>query len=89
MDAPEVIFKPGLTLNVTGCADGQVYCLNSSYIGSFINSLKSFKSLVLPPGYYKSGAVLEIYNGDEISRVRMLHMLHRGQDFDRVSYERP
>lgn len=66
---------------------------NDDFVRAFmlppLPAISEQASLVLPPGYYKGGGLLDLYHGEETYRVRMLHILHRGQDFDRISYERP
>lgn len=44
-------------------------------------------SLVIPTGIYQASRVLEASLPEGIVRIRMNHMLQRGVDFDRVSYE--
>ena len=44
-------------------------------------------SLVLPSGTYRASAVLMIHEEDKSWQVRMKHVIQRGIDFDRVSYE--
>lgn len=43
-------------------------------------------SLVLPLGLYQASRILEVRLGDHSERLRMLNVLQRGGDFDRVSY---
>lgn len=43
-------------------------------------------SLVLPAGSYQASRTLEIICGDESWQARMLHVLQRGTDFERISY---
>lgn len=45
-------------------------------------------SIVLPPGMYQASRVLEVDTGQETTgRLRMNHILQRGTDFDRISYQ--
>lgn len=44
-------------------------------------------SLVLPVGMYQASRHLDVSDGDSIWRVRLRHILQRGSDFDRISYE--
>lgn len=44
-------------------------------------------SLVVPSGLYQASAPFEICGGDGPDKVRLKHILQRGVDFDRVSYE--
>lgn len=43
-------------------------------------------SLVLPPGMYQASRTLQVICGDESWQARMMHVLQRGTDFERVSY---
>lgn len=43
-------------------------------------------SLVLPAGMYQASRTLEIVCGEECWQARMMHVLQRGTDFERVSY---
>lgn len=43
-------------------------------------------SLVLPAGMYQASRTLEIICGEECWQARMIHVLQRGTDFERVSY---
>ncbi len=45
-------------------------------------------SIVLPAGMYQASRVLEVDSGQETTwRLRMNHVLQRGTDFDRISYQ--
>ncbi len=45
-------------------------------------------SVVLPSGMYQASRVLEVCSGNEaVWQLRMLHILQRGADFDRISYQ--
>ena len=50
-------------------------------------AVKEPGSLVLPSGMYQAGRTIELFSGDETWQVRMHHILLRGTDFDRVSYQ--
>jgi cyclic-di-GMP-binding protein len=41
---------------------------------------------VLPAGMYQASRTLEIICGEECWQARMMHVLQRGTDFERVSY---
>lgn len=45
-------------------------------------------SLVIPAGLYKASCLLDVITGNEHWQVRMNHVLQRGSDFDRVSYQK-
>lgn len=44
-------------------------------------------SLVLPAGMYQASRTLELCHGEECWKVRMMHVLQRGTDFERLSYQ--
>ncbi|MFZ2268160.1 MAG: hypothetical protein WAV95_11350 [Azonexus sp.] len=44
-------------------------------------------SIVLPSGIYQASRLLDVSDGDNIWRLRLRHILQRGIDFDRISYE--
>lgn len=50
-------------------------------------AIKEEASLVLPAGMYQASRVLEVFSGKDSSLLRMLHVLQRGTDFDRISFQ--
>ncbi len=44
-------------------------------------------SLVLPAGMYQASRTLEVFNREQSWQVRMMHVVQRGTDFDRVTYQ--
>ncbi len=46
-------------------------------------------SIVLAPGMYQASRVLDVYSPEEDRhwQLRLLHILQRGSDFERVSYQ--
>ncbi|MBS1160920.1 MAG: hypothetical protein H6R15_3339 [Proteobacteria bacterium] len=44
-------------------------------------------SIVLPSGLYQASRVLEVAAGEEVWQLRLKHILQRGVDFDRISYD--
>ncbi|MDR1995486.1 hypothetical protein [Azonexus sp.] len=44
-------------------------------------------SLVAPAGTYRAGRALEVCQGDKTWQLRMLHVVQRGSDFERISYQ--
>jgi len=67
-------------INVTGEKWAQALTLTA------VAALESPPSLVLPSGWYKPKRVVEVFVQAPI-RVRLLDMLDRGIDFERVAYE--
>jgi hypothetical protein len=51
-----------------------------------VPALKSPPSLVLPSGWFKPKRVIEVFTATA-SRVRLVEVLERGTDFERVAYE--
>lgn len=79
--------KPGGVL-VRVAAEGS----DERYIPAFLlpdlPAIGEVASIVLPAGMYRASGDLELYlpADDSHRTLRMLHMLQRGADFDRVSY---
>jgi len=44
-------------------------------------------SLVVPPGWFKPKRVIEVHNGGTTARVRLVEVLERGLDYERVTFE--
>jgi hypothetical protein len=44
-------------------------------------------SIVLPAGMYQASRILEVSSGAETLQLRMKHVVQRGLDFDRISYD--
>jgi hypothetical protein len=46
-------------------------------------------SIVIPVGLYQASRILDFFVADEEpGQLRMNHILQRGTDFDRISYQR-
>lgn len=64
---------------------------NDRFVRAFmlppVPAIKEEGSLVLPSGMYQASRLLEVYVGSTTSQIRILHILHRGADFDRISYQ--
>jgi hypothetical protein len=52
-----------------------------------VPAIKEDGSLVLPSGMYLSRGVLDIFVGGESLQLRMLNVIERGMDYERISYE--
>ncbi|WP_265945268.1 hypothetical protein [Dechloromonas sp. A34] len=52
-----------------------------------VPAIKEEGSLVLPSGLYQASRVLEVFSNDETWQLRMAHVVQRGTDFDRISYQ--
>jgi len=44
-------------------------------------------SIVLPAGMYQASRIMEVFVGEEVWQLRLRHILQRGLDFDRISYD--
>lgn len=44
-------------------------------------------SIVLPSGMYHATRLVEVFSGQDTWQLRMNHVLQRGPDFDRISYQ--
>ncbi len=51
-----------------------------------VAAIGSVATIITPPGYFRAGRILESV-GSQMPRIRLLHLLDRGIDFDRVSFE--
>lgn len=52
-----------------------------------VSAIDEDSSLVLLKGLYQASGILEIQRDGKVSQVRLKHLLQRGMDFDRVSYD--
>lgn len=65
---------------------------NERFVRAFllpaVPAIKEEGSIVLPPGMYQASRILDIFAGDDTPwQLRMNHILQRGGDYDRVSYQ--
>jgi hypothetical protein len=65
---------------------------NERFVRAFllppVPAIKEEGSIVLPPGMYQASRILDVCSGEETPwQVRMNHILQRGTDYDRVSYQ--
>ena len=65
---------------------------NERFVRAFllppVPAIKEEGSIVLLPGIYQASRMLEVSSGEEASwQLRMNHILERGTDYDRVSYQ--
>jgi hypothetical protein len=80
---------PGMPLAV-GVRHLSVNGVHERYVRAFmlpaVPAIGEDASLVLPAGMYQASRTLEIICGEECWQARMMHVLQRGTDFERVSY---
>ena len=64
----------------------------SKYVQSFLlpdmPMLKETTSLVLPPGWFAPGRLVEIHTGEEPMTVRLNSLIEKGSDYERVGFVR-
>ena len=64
----------------------------SKYVQSFLLPdlpvLKETASLVLPPGWFAPGRLVEIHTGEEPITVRLNNLIEKGSDYERVGFVR-
>lgn len=75
----------GIAARPTGLNAHNVKFVPALSLGA-VPALDSPPSLVLPSGWFKPKRVIEVFTGTA-SRVRLLEVLERGNDFERVAYE--
>lgn len=83
---------PGMPVGIGVRMATQTSGNNERYVRAFmlppVPAIKEEGSIVLPPGMYQASRILDVYSDDNKSfQVRMNHMLQRGTDFDRISYQ--
>lgn len=75
----------GARYAVAGGANGDRYI--RAFMLPAVSAIREEASLVLPVGMYQASRTLDIYSEGAARQLRMLHILQRGVDFDRVSYQ--
>ncbi|WP_341676952.1 hypothetical protein [Niveibacterium sp. SC-1] len=82
---------PGRPQVVGARAMTHTKALRENYVPAFmlppVPSLKAEPSLVLPANWYQTDRLLEIH-AEQPFQIRLLRLLSRGTNFDRVSFER-
>jgi hypothetical protein len=78
----------GIGVRIAAPASGN----NERFVRAFllppVPAIHEEGSIVLPPGMYQASRILEVFSGDDTPwQLRMNHMLQRGTDFDRISYQ--
>lgn len=83
---------PGIPQAVAARPLGQDAAHNELYCRAFllpaVPTIGAEQSLVIPQGWYRSGRIVEICT-DAARRVKLLHVLEDGPDFERVSFTTP
>jgi len=80
---------PGMPLAVAARPLGQAGVSSEMYSRAFllpaVPAVGAEQSLVIPQGWYHAGRIVEIYT-DAPRRIKLLHVLSDGPDFERVSF---
>ncbi len=86
-----VAILPGMPSGVAVRYAGESNSANNRFVRAFllpaVPVVQEEASIVLPAGMYQASRVLEVFSGDEIWQLRLKHVLQRGVDFDRISYD--
>ena len=69
--------------NVGGGAHGELY--SRAFLLPAVPLIGCEQSLVLPPGWYRQGKIIEIFS-NSVWCAKLSHVLDDGPDFERVSY---
>jgi hypothetical protein len=48
--------------------------------------LRETTSLVLPPGWFSPGRLVEIHSGEELFTVKLNRLIEKGYDFERAGF---
>lgn len=83
---------PGIPQAVAARPQGQDVAHSELYCRAFllpaVPTVGAAQSLVVPQGWYRSGRTVEIF-ADSARRVKLLHVLEDGADYERVSFTPP
>ncbi|PKO87809.1 MAG: hypothetical protein CVU18_09490 [Betaproteobacteria bacterium HGW-Betaproteobacteria-12] len=81
---------PGIPLAI-GVRHVAASGMHERYVRGFmlpaVAAIDEAASLVLPVGMYQASRTLEVFCGEKCWQVRMMHVVQRGSDFDRVTYQ--
>jgi hypothetical protein len=82
---------PGLPIGIAVRRAASGGALNERYVRAFqlpaLPAIKVEGSIVLPSGMYQASRILEVYSDGDTWQLQMMHILQRGTDFDRISYQ--
>ena len=77
----------GIAVRVAQASAGVSNRYEPAFLLPAVPAVKEEGSLVLPAGMYLASRTLEVFADGRTSMLRMNHVLQRGTDFDRVSYQ--
>lgn len=82
---------PGLpeavALRPTVASDGTRERFSRAFFLPAVPAINEEASLVLPKNFYQASRIMELQSAGKISQVRLKHILQRGMDFDRCSFD--
>lgn len=78
----------GIGVRIAGSGAASVERYGSGFMLPAVPSIGEEASIVLPSGMYQASRILDFYiDGESPGQLRMNHVLQRGADFDRISYQ--
>lgn len=78
----------GIAVRVAGAKEGNHERFVRAFLLPALPAIREEGSIVLPPGMYQASRILDVFSGDEAPwQLRMNHILQRGGDYDRISYQ--
>ena len=75
----------GVRQHVQGAASGERYV--RAFMLPAMPAILEEGSVVLPAGIYTASKVLDVFHEESHWQIRLMHILQRGTDFDRVSFQ--
>ena len=77
----------GIRMATEGAGNNERY--SRAFMLPAVPAIGEEASVVIPSGLYQASRILEFFVANEApGKLRMNHILQRGTDFDRISYER-
>jgi len=77
----------GVGLRAVALGDGVAERFVRAFLLPALPAIQEEASLVLPSGMYQASRLLEVFADGERWQLRMAHIVQRGTDFDRISYQ--
>ncbi len=79
---------PGLAKGIAARSASSSTSAPEAYMQAFLlpNASSQPGSVVLPSGWYQHGRELELKDEDELLRVKLAGLVHRGYDYDRANF---
>lgn len=73
----------GIGIRIAGGVDRYV----QAFMLPPVPAIKEAGSLVIPPGMYMTQRLMDVYVDREMRQLRLLNVIERGFDYERISYE--